>query len=134
MKVRWTDASLRLRITPTELASLVLGTACTETLALPGGVSWAVTVRPGMATSALVPNGDSVELWVTPADLGRLVDGDCEGVYFATEDVHPMRFFIEKDFPCAHPHPVEAAEPETERFTPTRSYLERKHRVVAESA
>ena len=38
MKVRWLDASIRLRITPTELTGLILGQEFGQTIEFPGGV------------------------------------------------------------------------------------------------
>lgn len=37
MKIRWTDESLRIRITPYELTALVVGEPLRSTLAIPGG-------------------------------------------------------------------------------------------------
>lgn len=126
MKVRWLEGSIRLRITPTELAELVLGHPVGATIALPGGASWSVRVVPGAADCELVWRDGDLCVTLTSADISTLAEGDVEGVYHTTGGERPIRYFVEKDFPCAHPHPVEAAEPETERFAPTPSYLRRK--------
>lgn len=122
MKVRWTGESLRLRITPAELAALLDGRDVREGLALPGG-RWDVRLAPGGSALAARSDGPVVHVEVPKADLARLVDDDCEGVY--RHDAG-LRLMVEKDFPCAHPHAPEALEPETERFAPTRAFLGRK--------
>jgi hypothetical protein len=61
------------------------------------------------------------------------MDSDAEGVYFTTGGREGMRFFIEKDFPCAHPHSADACEPESERFAPTAAYLARKSEMILET-
>ena len=131
MKVRWADDSLRLRITPSELTALAIGDALTTTLSVPGGARWSVVVRPKAPFSELRSDDGPVEVRLTPDDLWRLVDGKVEGVYFTTGGDSPIRYFIEKDFPCGHPHAEEACEPETERFAPTERYLRRKRLAKA---
>jgi hypothetical protein len=127
MKVRWTDESLRLRITPTELAALVVGEPLRATLAIPGGAEWSVVVRPNARSAALRASDGVMEVCLTTDDVWRLTDGDAEGIYFTTgRGEGAVRYFVEKDFPCAHPHAAEAREPETERFAPTEAYLRRK--------
>lgn len=129
MKVRWTSESLRLRITPTELAALVRGAVVETTLALPGGGVWSVCILPGAPIASISIDGGQVALHVVAQDVELLTEGDREGVYFSSLGPPPLRWFIEKDFPCAHPHAKEACEPETERFIPTESYLRRKTRT-----
>jgi hypothetical protein len=55
-----------------------------------------------------------------------LADASREGIYLGASASSGIRLLLEKDFPCAHPHSEEAAEPETGRFAPTSSYLARK--------
>ena len=127
MKIRWTDESLRLRITPSELAALVVGEPLRSTLAIPGGAAWSLLVLPNQPASELRTSDAAMEVRLTADDIWRLTDGDAEGIYFTTgEGDRAVRYFIEKDFPCAHPHADEAREPETERFAPTDGYLRRK--------
>jgi hypothetical protein len=126
MKVRWTGESLRLRITPTELAGLLMGSEVRVDLALPGGGGWSVSLSPGARVPALRSRGTHVELRIPAADVELLSEGDREGVYFTPAGGHRTRWYVEKDFPCAHPHAKEACESETERFTPTETYLRRK--------
>jgi hypothetical protein len=130
MKIRWTDESLRLRITPSELTALVVGEPLRSTLAIPGGAQWSVVVLPNARSSELRTSDAAMELRVTADDVWRLTGGDVEGIYFSTgRGGQVVRYFIEKDFPCAHPHADEAREPETERFAPTEGYLRRKRLV-----
>ena len=126
MKVRWTGESLRLRITPAELAALLDGTAVHEELALPGG-GWDVRLLPAGADLAVRSDGRVVRVEVPAAEVARLAQDGCEGVY---RHAAGLRLMIEKDFPCAHPHAPEAREPETERFAPTAAFLARKHAGV----
>jgi hypothetical protein len=123
MKVRWTGDSLRLRITPGELAALERGEPVSEGLAFPGGGAWAVRLDPA-AERAGVHWAEGVALVaLTADDVRRLAAADAEGVYPRTSRV---RLMVEKDFPCAHPHAPEAREPETERFQPTPAFVARK--------
>lgn len=130
MKVRWTGESLRLRITPAELAALLDGRDVREGLALPGG-RWDVRLTPGGSTLAARSDGPVVHVEVPAGDLVRLTDDDCEGVYHYGAG---LRLMVEKDFPCAHPHAPEAREPETERFAPTEAFLSRKRAGTAPDA
>ena len=122
MKVRWTGESLRLRITPAELAALVGGQAVRERIALPGG-RWDVRLAPDGTRLAARSAGGVVYIDVPVADVARLVDPGCEGIYAHADG---LRLMLEKDFPCAHPHADEAREPETERFPPSAGFLARK--------
>ena len=133
MKVRWTDSSLRIRITPSELGELASGLPVGRVLAFPGGSSWRLVVQPGAPATELRSAAGAVELALTSADVGRLQEQDVEGVYFATGGPAGVRYFIEKDFPCAHPHSEETCEPDTERFTPTAAYLARKRELILEA-
>ena len=119
MKVRWMSDSLRLRITPTELATLASGGPVTEAAAFPGG--WSVTIAPAGAT-ALRGEGPGASVFTLSADdLTRLLDPAQEGVYFQTEGI---RYFIEKDFPCVTPRPALAQE-STETFAPPPGFADR---------
>ncbi len=123
MKVRWTRDSLRLRITPGELAALGRGEAVEESVALPGGGGWSVLLDPGAGTAGVDWVDGVVRVGLAPSDVRRLAEPDAEGVYPHTS---PFRLMVEKDFPCAHPHAPEAQEPATERFRPTAAFLARK--------
>lgn len=118
MKVRWTGDSLRLRITPTELAALERGDAVAERLG-----AWGVVLDPAAAGAGVDWDGATARVGLAPGDVRRLAAPDAEGVY---PPVAGLRLLVEKDFPCAHPHPPEAQEPETERFAPTAGFSARK--------
>ncbi len=123
MKVRWTADSLRLRITPAELAALERGDAVAEGLTFPGGGAWSVRLEPTAEAAGVAWAGGAVRVGLAPADVRRLAAPDAEGVYPQTPD---LRLTVEKDFPCAHPHAPDAREPETERFPPSPGFLARK--------
>lgn len=117
MKVRWTDASIRLRITPTELGSLERGETVRCRLSFPGG-AWAVALVPHAGVTDLQFADAEARLLLSREDGLRLSHPDAEGVYFETDPRESIRYFVEKDFPCAHPSAAEALEPQTEAFTP----------------
>ena len=124
MKVRWTRESLRLRITPSELAALRRGEAISEGLVFPGaGGGWTVRLDPTAAETGVAWVEGVVRVGVVPADIRRLAEPGAEGIYPHTPE---LRLLVEKDFPCAHPHATEAMEPTTERFAPSPAFLERK--------
>ena len=123
MKIRWNQNSLRLRITPGELEKLLRGEPSIETLRLPGGLVWAVQLGAGDATS-LTSGGTAALLSLSLDDRQQLAAPDTEGVYFRTEE--GLRFFVEKDFPCAHPRAAEALEPPTETFEAPAGFEDRK--------
>jgi len=125
MKVRWTSDSLRLRITPAELAALERGEVVTEGVAFSGGGGWSVLLDPSAREPGVAWTEGRVRVAVAPADVRRLAEPDVEGVY---RHDPALRLLVEKDFPCAHPHAPEAAEPETERFPPSSGFLRRKAR------
>jgi hypothetical protein len=125
VKVRWSRSSLRLRITPTELAQITRGEEVAEELCLPGGLMWRVTVLSGPQT-ALVSDNNAIHVLLSAADRERLAAPDAEGVYFQMPD--GLRYYVEKDFPCTHPRAAEALEPMTETFAAPSGFEERKER------
>jgi hypothetical protein len=125
MKVRWTEGSVRFRITPTELTALVQGRPVATRLFLPAGGGWTASLVPAGRTE-LRSDGAEVTVLLSADDVAALADGTREGVYFATPAPERLRYYVEKDFPCAHPHPPEAAEPESERFAPSDAFLRRR--------
>ena len=122
MKVRWTESSLRLRITPTELALLETGEAIETRLCLPGA-GWTVRVETGAGAATLCAANAHLRIFLGRADVVGLSDPANEGVYFTSGT---FRYFIEKDFPCAHPRPADALEPTTEHFSVPPGFIERK--------
>jgi hypothetical protein len=119
MKVRWREGSLRLRITPGELAVLEAGAAVEEIAAFPGG--WSVTLCPGETSGLHSDTPGALRFTLSPPALAELCVPEVEGVYFTTEQ---LTYFVEKDFPCAHPRPSHAQE-STETFVPPSGFAER---------
>lgn len=117
MKVRWNEASLRLRITPSELTALGRGEEIGQRLPVTEAFAWAVMVRPNAPRTALTAEGASVVVSLTADDLAALAKPDAEGVYFGADAPGRPRYYIEKDFPCTHPRAGEAAEVEAETFS-----------------
>jgi len=120
MKVRWTSESLRLRITPSELAALLAGDMVRQSAPFPGG--WVATLAPGPATRchSTAPGRSDIEL--APEDLASLADPTSEGVY---PTVGGLRLIVEKDFPCVHPRASAALE-HSETFPAPEGFAERK--------
>lgn len=125
MKVRWTESSLRLRITPAELDCILRGERVGEALRVPDGPRWQVAVVAGKPT-ALASEGGIVLVTLSPDDRARLAALDAEGVYFQSPE--GLRYVVEKDFPCAHPRGSEAQEPITETFQPPLDFERRKNK------
>ncbi len=121
MKVRWMEESLRLRITPGELEALQSGETSTEAAAFPGG--WRVTLKHGTESTLSTTSPGIVALTLAPEAIAELSQPETEGVYLH-KDIY--RFLVEKDFPCVHPRPAEASEPQTETFAPPTGFSERK--------
>ncbi len=109
MKVRWTRSSVRLRISPDELLALERGDFVEERMGIPGG--FVMRLEPAEVT-ILDSSAGVVRFGLSSADLGRLSAPETEGVYF--QDA--LKYFVEKDFPCAHPRKPEVAEPNAETF------------------
>ena len=123
MKVRWNRNSIRLRITPTEFATITHGEEISEELCFPGGAAWRVAVRAG--TQTMLSSGENTaHIEVSAADRERLAAPDAEGVYFQADG--GLRYYIEKDFPCVHVRATKSLDPATETFVPPESFKERK--------
>jgi ribonuclease inhibitor len=110
VKIRFTNSSLRVRITPNELEQI----KNRETLELGFGIAGGWKFRLEAAEQTKLESRDGiVVLRLSGADAMSLIDPTREGVYFETEGV---RFFIEKDFPCEHPRTnLEETTPTFER-------------------
>jgi hypothetical protein len=121
MKVRWTKNSLRMRITPVELSELTAGRAIEETL---GPGFWQVLVGIG-EEAGLYLETLTARVELSANDVTELAKPECEGVYFRSDHEPPIRFYVEKDFPCAHPRPEGAAEPESETFSAPKGFKAR---------
>lgn len=131
MKVRWTEASLRLRLTPSELTRVEHRLPVETALALAPDGGWRVALVVADGPTTLTQEGNSLRIALGPVDLARLLAPDAEGVYFHADRADGIRFYIEKDFPCAHPRGAEALEPSTETFRPPHDFEERKTGVGA---
>jgi len=126
MKIRWRRGSLRLRIAPSELEAIGRGEPVREELAFPGGAAWAAAIVPGAASTAIDLVGHEARLSLSRADAARLAAPDVEGVYFeAAAASGPLRFFVEKDFPCLHPRPSGAVEAPEETFDAPSDFASR---------
>lgn len=123
MKVRWTERSVRLRITPEELETLQDGGEIHVVFSPTGSGGWSVRVAPSQSTS-LSMNGGALRLSLSREDVKKLCEPQREGVYFSAGET---RYFIEKDFPCAHPRAGEAQEAATSTFAPPAGFEERKN-------
>ena len=125
MKVRWTSVGVRLRITPTELAALRQGACLAESLDVGGAIVWSVELCSGGETR-LVGEPGKLALTLSAGDIDRLAEPATEGVYFEAAGAAPLRYYVEKDFPCAHPGAPEANEPRSETF-PAPDGFKRRH-------
>ena len=117
---------MRLRITPSEMEELSRGAAIHEVFSLAGQGSWSATVKPGAQITSLTLERGDLQINLGDADLQQLLEPQREGVYFQVQN-QPLRYYIEKDFPCAHPRAGEALEPETETFAAPLGFEERKN-------
>jgi len=124
MKIRWTQNSIRFRITPSELASLQSGDTISESLCVVDDMVWNARVEPQSDDTRLVFAKGVLCLHLSAFDLTQLLAPDAEGVYFSRGD---LRYFIEKDFPCAHPRANEVMEMESETFIAPAGFEERKN-------
>ena len=120
MKIRWTAESVRYRIEPEELESLLQGEAVEVSFA---GV-WKAVLKQG-ETSCLVTEGGEVHILLSPSETETLAQPEQEGVYFL-QKTPPLRYYVEKDYPCAHPRASDAEERPTETFSPSQAFMERK--------
>ncbi len=125
MKIRWTSESVRVRIAPAELSQLQANQRLDEILDYPGGGGWCVRLIPNEDESSAFGDRETLFITLTAADIALLSEETREGVYFQETDP-PLRYYIEKDFPCAHPRPSEALEKPTEAFEPNAAFTERK--------
>ncbi len=126
MKVRWAKDSLRLRITPGELDTLEAGKPVVERLQFGEGPGWETAIVPSDATTNLVWIKGALQVALSIADCHRLSVPETEGIYFQQESEPLIRYFIEKDFPCAHPRAPDAMEPISDTFVPPADFEARK--------
>ena len=128
MKIRWTKNSVRLRITPRELESLRKHERVSEEISWGNGY-WEASISVGQNTDLWFEKM-MLQITISPADVENLAAPQNEGIYFSTHagpEGEAIRYFIEKDFPCAHPRAGEAEEIPTETFEPPPGFEERKN-------
>ena len=125
MKIRWTKNSVRFRVTPSEVAAIERGEGVCEVLCLPHGAGWRAAIAPAVETS-FVFEADELSVSLGESDLKSLAEPDREGVYFQLDGETALHYFIEKDFPCAHPRTADAIEAPTGTFAPPPGFEERK--------
>jgi len=124
MKIRWNSKELRYRITPGELERLRNGESITEAFAFAEG--WQAVLSPAEESSLRFSAAGGVTISLSEADRVALAQEENEGVYLqADSGTGPVRYFVEKDFPCLHPRPSEVLPGEGETFAPTASFLAR---------
>ena len=126
MKIRWTRDHLRLRITPSELEMILEGKAVIECFQLSGGPGWETAIVPVEHETELVWVEGALHLCLSSEDCQRLAVPETEGVYFDRAGDPPLRYFVEKDFPCAHPRAADAMEKPSETFNPPPGFEARK--------
>jgi len=120
MKVRWMHGSLRVRVSPTECAQLLAGIPIVETSGFPG--DWLVTVCAGSNNALHAEKPGAITLVFDTNDLQTLSDPSAEGIY---PTIDGIKIILEKDFPCVHPRPSQAAE-NTKTFPAPPGFAERK--------
>ena len=97
MKIRFTNSSLRVRITPNELEQIKNRAPLELAFGIPNG--WKFVLEAAEQTKLETRDG-IVAFGLSNADALLLAETTREGVYFEADDI---RFFVEKDFPCEHP-------------------------------
>ena len=115
MKVRWTHESVRLRITPTELNAMLNNEIISETISL-GRSTWSARVISGCARTDYSLIDGALIIFLSLGDRSLRAHPETEGIYIQPTAEIPVRLIIEKDFPCEHPRPSKAEEPQTETF------------------
>ena len=126
MKIRWTKDSIRVRITPSELDAIESGESIKDAFIVHGMPFWTVVVTQSHYSSLTFDKDNAaVLIKLGREDKDTLLDPTSEGVYLQ-DGATDIRYYIEKDFPCAHPRAIESSEPVTETFEPPAGFLERK--------
>lgn len=118
---------MRVRITPLELARLEGGLTVESALRLGEECGWRAEIAAGAdEATTLRQEGGTLRMTLSPADLQRLLAAETEGVYFRHEGMRPVRYYIEKDFPCVHPRATDAQETPSETFDAPDDFEARK--------
>lgn len=112
MKVRLHDDSLRLRLSPAEVAALGRGEAVTSTTPLGPGAALAVAVAvDDVRQTTAAGSGAGVTVTLPRSDAVGWAEDDREGLY-AEQDAgggRTLRIAVEKDYACGHRAPADAA-------------------------
>lgn len=116
MKIRFTNSSLRVRITPNELERIKNREPLELMFGIPG--AWTLLLLPAESTTLETRDG-VVVFGIHSSDAALLAEPSREGLYF---EANGIRFFIEKDFPCEHPRT--ALEESTETFPRNHAGIE----------
>jgi ribonuclease inhibitor len=116
VKIRFTNSSLRVRITPNELERIQNREPLELAFGLPS--AWTISLLP--TENTVLETRDGVVIFgVSNQDAASLAEPAREGVYF---EANGIRFYIEKDFPCEHPRTT--LEESTETFGRNRTGIE----------
>jgi hypothetical protein len=102
------------------------GKPVSERFELSREAGWEAAIVPGPNAAELAWVGNIMQLNLSQADCQRLAAGDAKGIYFRREGSAPLRYFVEKDFPCAHPRVADAMETPGGTFDPPADFKCRK--------
>jgi hypothetical protein len=105
---------------------ILAGKAVTECLRFSSEPGWETAIVPVEHATELVWVEGALQLCLSSEDRQRLALPETEGVYFDRAGDPPMRYFVEKDFPCAHPRAGDAMEKPSETFNPPPGFEARK--------
>ncbi len=116
-----------MRVSPSEFDALLSGSAVSESLGAPGRGQWSATCVVGDVTAVEIVDAN-LTLTLSRADMARFAEPETEGVYFTADGDPPFRYYVEKNFPCAHPHAPEACAMDAPlgTFAPTPAFDARK--------
>jgi hypothetical protein len=84
MKIGWDRSSIRLRVTASEIETLLRGATVNEEVTLPWGGHWSATIVPSDAatTTSLTLETGHLRLFLTLADRDRLADPESTQIAF----------------------------------------------------
>jgi hypothetical protein len=105
---------------------ILVGKSVTERFQLSAGPGWETAVVPVERTTELVWVEGVLQVCLSSADRQRLASPEAEGIYFNHAGDTPLHYFVEKDFPCAHPRAGDAMEKLSETFKPPAGFEARK--------
>ena len=84
MKIGWDRSSIRLRVTASEIETLLRGATVNEEVTLPWGGHWSAAIVPSDAatTTSLTLETGHLRLFLTLADRDRLADPESTQIAF----------------------------------------------------